>query len=642
MNTAPKEKSKKEEILEKLNDQQKTAAINYNGACAIIAAPGSGKTATLIARAAYMIEECIDPRNILLFTFTRKAANEIKERVINRIGDAGKNITVGTYHSFCVRILHNYADAIGFKRNFSIYDEDEKISILKDITKLEKKELLAIMSKISHFKMNLVSPTMAKQVAKTSEQTSTAEYYEKYQQKMKSLSAFDFDDLIYYTIRLLENNPDIKNKINRRYKYITCDEAHDSSPEDLRLIELLGGDKFNVCIILDPDQSIYGFRGANMPAVFEFMDKFKFKHYLLECNYRSTSTIVEAAKTVIKNNPTPIEKNAFAFHGAGLPVLQYKLSSAQKEAYQVVKIINSLKKKNGYTNKDFAILYRTQSLSRVIEEVLLKNRIPYKISGGNPFYDRKEIKDLMCYIRLINNPNDIEAFRRVVNIPKRNIGEKTLDKLLTEFFENDNIEDTKTILEFCKETKCITGRSLEGLKSFNNEMSDIINFSETHDCKELIKFMYTRINYGHYLVTYDEEGYDDRIDNIGEMMSIAEGYTDLHEFIYSMTLNSDLTDELQNGEELDGINMMTMHASKGLEFPVVIVIGASEGIAPHWKSIQENNIEEERRLFFVAMTRAEKILCIIHADRRMMFGRPVMFESSRFMKEISNKYSRTM
>ena len=173
-------------------------------------------------------------------------------------------------------------------------------------------------------------------------------------------------------------------------------------------------------------------------------------------------------------------------------------------------------------------------------------------------------------------------------------------------------------------------------------MSDIINFSETHDCKELIKFMYTRINYGHYLATYDEEGYDDRIDNIGEMMSIAEGYTDLHEFIYSMTLNSDLTDELQNGEELDGINMMTMHASKGLEFPVVIVIGASEGIAPHWKSIQENNIEEERRLFFVAMTRAEKILCIIHADRRMMFGRPVMFESSRFMKEISNKYSRTM
>lgn len=635
MNTA--QETKKEEILKKLNPQQREAAINYEGACAIIAAPGSGKTATLIARAAYMIEEGIDPRNILLFTFTRKAANEIKERVINRIGESGNDITVGTYHSFCVKIIRQYADAIGFKKNFSIYDEEEKKSVMKEIEECDSRELNDIFSKISHFKMNLVSPTMAKQRAINRTQLHYAVLYEKYQQKMKQFNAFDFDDLIYYAIRILEMNPDIQTKINRRYRYITCDEAHDSSPEDLRLIELLGGKSFNVCIILDPDQSIYGFRGANMPAVFKFIDEHNFKNFLLECNYRSTSTIVEAAKSVIQNNETPIKKNAFAFHGKGTPIITYKTKSAEKEAYQVVRTINMIKKDLGYKNKDFAILYRTQKLSRTIEDIFLKNRIPYKITGGNPFYERKEIHDIMSYLRLINNSNDIEAFKQIINIPKRNIGEKSLETILTKFYESDNIEDTKNILDFCKKTNCVKGKTLIGLNSFNKDMEDLIAYSESHNAKDMIKFIFSRLNYSQYLEKYDEETVDDRIENIGELMSIAEGYTDLSEFIYSMSLNSDLTEDLED-EEDDAITMMTMHASKGLEFPVVFIIGADDGIIPHFKSITEKNVDEERRLFYVAMTRAEKVLCIFHSNFRISFGKPIVYDESRFINEINPKY----
>lgn len=623
----------KEQILHQLNSQQKEAAVNYQGPCAINAGPGSGKTKTLISRAAYMIEDGISPYNILLFTFTRKAAGEIRERVQSQIGDKASGIMVGTYHSFCMRLLRKYADCIGgWTKNFSIYDDDDKKDILKPLAKAEDIDLRVVMGTISHFKQCLLSPINAMQVAETGYEQKAAKVYEVYMQQMKAANAFDFDDLIYFAIRLMEDHPDIKSEINSRYTYITCDEAHDSSVEDLRLIELLGGKQMNVCLILDCDQSIYSFRGANMNAVYEFMQNYSFRQFMLEQNYRSTQTIVNAARSMIQKNNEPFKKHVFTENEQGAKIAYVTLSDQNAESAHVVRIIKQLHKL-GTSYRDIAVLYRMQYQSRNIEEFLLKNGLPYHIVGGLPFYGRKEIKDVLSYMRFVVNPKDVEALKRVINTPKRSLGSKSQEEIISCYNELlcgiISVEDLYRVSEKAKLNK----RASDSFKGFVALLVQLKMFSETHTPREFVDEVIKLTGYCDYLIDTEKDDADDKIENLLELENIAAGYSDVEEFLNTMVLNTE-----KQEDDTSGVNLMTMHASKGLEFPAVIMIGANEGTIPHFKAVINQDVSEERRLFYVAMTRAEKLLFITRPKITMSKGEPRFCSQSRFLKEVDPSY----
>lgn len=636
-NVALKEESIKERILGRLNEQQREAAINYQGPCVVNAAPGAGKTATLIARAAYMIEDGVSPDHILLFTFTRKAAKEIKDRVQAQIGEKAKGITVGTYHSFCMRLLRRYADNLGWTKNFSIYDDEDKQGILKPLCKALDQDHRTIAGTISRYKQNLLSPTEAQQIAENNYENVAAQIYEQYMQRMKSANAFDFDDLIYFAIRLLEAFPEVKATVNRKYTHITCDEAHDSSVEDLCLIQLLGGDSMNVCMILDCDQSIYSFRGANMAAVYEFIEDYEFRQFMLERNYRSTQTIVDAARSMIAKNQEPFQKEVYSKNEIGTDIIYSVLGDTQNEAAQVVRTLKAMHKQ-GYAYKDMAVLYRMQFLSRNVEEALLKNSIPYQVVGGCPFYSRKEIKDIVSYARFIQNPYDYEAFKRIVNTPKRGVGDKSLQRIFS--CHESIICDTMPVdglLTACKRVM-FKGKSKDAMANFVAMMEQLMNYAECNSPKDTIDEIIKLTGYCSYLRESDKDKADERIENLMELEEIACAYTELQDFLNNMILN---TQKSEDGDEIfDGVNLMTMHASKGLEFPVVIMIGANEGVIPHFKASLDGDVSEERRLFYVAMTRAEKYLFIMRPKIMMRAGAPSYCRESRFVAEINPSYVR--
>ena len=624
--------SVKEQILSQLNEQQREAAVHYQGPCAINAGPGSGKTKTLISRAAFMIEDGISPYNILLFTFTRKAAGEIRDRVHLQIGEKAEGITVGTYHSFCMRLLRRYADRIGWTKNFSIYDEDDKKGILKPLAKAEDVDARLVAGSISRFKQCLLTPVNAMQVAETAYERKAAKIYESYMQQLKAANAFDFDDLIYFSIRLLEDHPDVKNEVNRRYKYVTCDEAHDSSVEDLRLIELLGGKAMNVCLILDCDQSIYSFRGANMNAVYEFMQTHGFRQFMLERNYRSTQTIVNAARSMIVRNKEPFEKCVYSENEVGPKIVCSTLGDPSAESAQVVRIVKAMRKR-GISYEDMAVLYRLQSQSRNVEEGLLRNGIPYHIVGGLPFYGRKEIKDVLAYMRFILNPKDVEALKRIINVPKRSIGNKS-EKLILACFSQLNYailsaRDLQKVVEKVNLSK----KTDNSFRRFIILLEQLEAFSGTHTPKEFVDEVIKQTGYCDYLIDNEKDEADDKIENLLELENIAAGYSDVGEFLNTMVLNTEKQDD-----GVSGVNLMTMHASKGLEFPAVIMVGANEGTIPNFKAVADGDVSEERRLFYVAMTRAERFLFITRPKIMMQRGEPRFCSQSRFLSEVDPSY----
>lgn len=582
-----------------------------------------------------MIEDGISPKNILLFTFTKKAANEIKERVYKKIGPKSKGITVGTYHSFCSKLLRLYADKIGWTRNYSIYDEDDKKKLLKELCKktIPAVEPQNASQMISHWRMNLVSPSEALLEASGRYFESLARIYQQYSQRMKANNAFDFDGLIYYTIELLDNYPEVKEAINSKYTYITCDEAHDSSPEDLHLIELLGGKSMNVCLILDADQSIYSFRGANMGSVYDFMKTYNFKQFMLEQNYRSTKTIVNASRSMIKNNDEPIKKTVFTENEVGNSIMLSALTNSTDEANHVVRIVKALKKK-GMAYKDMAILYRMQFLSRRIEKAMLKNRIPYKITGGLAFYARQEIKDIMAYVRFLLNPNDSEALRRIINVPKRGIGDKTLEKVFTYADEHGTI-DNGGLLFACKNVK-VTKTTRENLNRFIAVIETLTEYCLANSPEDIVKEIINMVHYEDYISeTAEEELVPEKLANLVELREVACNYVDLADFSNNVIMNTQMTEEQ---DEDDYVNLMTMHASKGLEFPAVIIVGANEEVVPHIKAIQAGDISEERRLFYVGMTRAEKYLFITYPTTVLTKRGVFPNKPSRFIKEINSQY----
>lgn len=590
------------------------------------------KTKTVISMSQYRILDGIDPSQICLFTFTNKAANEMKERIKAAVGDIADKMTVGTYHSVCHRLLRKYATYIDFNKNFTILSQDDCTKKLKKIAKELNVEHENLGAYISQKKDKVILPSQALASSSGSELV-LANGYEKYQSELKREMAMDFDDLILNTIILLERNPEIKQKINNQWRYITADEAHDSSPRDLKLIQLLAGDSENVCFILDDHQSIYGFRGADIEAVMNVRNIYKdMKVFNLSRNYRCSQTIVEASKSLIsKNTPLIDKKIRAAREYKGSPIIISRTKTPQQEALKVVQYIQALRRK-GLKYSDICIEYRMSAASRVLEEALNKAKIKCKIVGGTPFFARAEIQDVLAYLRLLVNEHDFTAFKRAIAVPKRGVGEKTIDKI-DEFareYPGGPISVRSAIEEI--ELKGKAGNSIKEFVKFLDELEvDMAQLAP----KDLITKLCTKLQIVDYLQTAYKDNWQERLENIQELVNVASEYADIQELLSQAALYS----AEETNEEVDAVNMMTMHSSKGLEFPAVIIVGCNEGTSPHYKSIgNPKQLEEERRLFYVAMTRAKDYLFMTFSDCVLVQGQLQYAKPSRFINEIDKQY----
>ena len=631
----------KEEILASANDEQQEAIKHQEGACMIIAGPGSGKTSTVIKRSQYMILNNIEPSQICLFTFTNKAANEMKERIKDAVGEIANNMTVGTYHSIAHRLLRKYATKIGFNTNFSILNPDEVTKKIKEISKEVGVDDKALASYISQKKDKVILPAVALASAKGAE-LSLANGYEKYQNKLKREMAMDFDDLILNTILLLENNEDVKKTVNKQWRYITADEAHDSSPRDLKFIQLLGGETENVCFILDDNQSIYGFRGADIEAVMNVRNIYKdMQVFNLSRNYRCSQTIVEASKSLIAKNTPLIDKRIRAARDyEGTPVIVTRTKNPSLEAAKVIQYVQTFKKK-GLELKDIAVLYRMSAASRVLEEAFNKAKIKCKIIGGTPFFSRAEIQDVLSYLRLVVNEYDFSAFKRAIGASsiKRGIGEKTIDKI--DDFAMSYPGGELSIREAIEKIE-LKNKAGASLKEFVNLLNSIEENMAIMAPKDLIMFICENINIVDYLQTNSDykKNWQERLENIQELVNVASEYNTIEELLSQAAL---YTSDDSNETEVDAVNLLTMHSSKGLEYKAVIIVNCNEGTSPHYKSLENNKqLEEERRLFYVAMTRAKDYLVLTFPDCILVQGRLQYAKPSRFINEINPKYIRRL
>lgn len=624
-----------QEILDKLNDEQQIPVKDYLGPQFLVAGPGSGKTHTLVSRTEYMLVDGIKPENMLLFTFTNKAAREIKERIANAVGEEIANkITMGTYHSFCCRILRQFGANLGYKKGFSIYDADDSKKICKELTKDSNIDFKALVSYISGQKRKMISPQRAMELA-VSNQDPYAKLYGDYQDRLFNQNAMDFDDLIYNTIRLLQNFPAVLAKVNNRYLYISADESHDSSGADIELIRLLAGEKQNVCFILDDNQSIYGFRGADIDSVLNIRNIFpNLKTYFLNQNYRSTETIVEASKSLIAHNSNQIEKNIFTDNPKGDKIIVFEEGTAQLEATRIVKTIQLLIRKYGYSYKDVAILYRTSGQSRIIEEIFLRYKIPYEILSGINFYSRKEVKDILAFIKFLCNPYDLEAFSRIINIPKRGIGDKTIEKIVDECNNHLPPVDAVTACKTLLDKGDIKGKAKGGVSQFIQTYDTLNSNKDNLTVPELISEIIKLTSFYEYLQSEDEDKYDDKVSNVMELIELSYSFLSLEEFLEQTSLDRKEDEDTDNK-----VHLLTMHMSKGLEWPAVFLIGANEGTNPHFRSLGSNrDIEEERRLMYVAMTRAKKNLFITRPKKVQLNGYFMDGKISRFINEIDKRY----
>ena len=635
----------KKEILRSLNEQQRLPVIDYHGPSIVIAAAGSGKTHMLVSRASYMIEDGIDPRNILLFTFTKKAAEEIRERIIRYIGERGRKITVGTYHSFCARFLRRHIDVLGvWQKNFSIYDAEDAEKALKTAIKAvgeeEKAPTAYFEKKIAGWKERMKSPADAEKEAAGEDDTlsvAAARVYHQYAEMLRTQNALDFDDLIYITIRIFERFPSILEETNKRYQFICADESQDSSPRDLELIYYLGGTDMNICLVGDDCQSIYSFRGSDIETFFLFVKELRLKKFFLDQNYRSTKTIVEAANSVVKNNKDQFEKDVFTENEQGKPLIFYELPDGNSEAMRVVQIVKALEKK-GIARNDIAVLYRVSHLSRAIEDAFLANAIPYRMLSGTPFYARKEIKDLMAYLRFLLNPNDQIALERALRTPKKGIGDTSIAALFSCIYGASC--DTITIEKIFELKKTgLRGKGKKGFEHFLAVMQELKDAERQGAAPvELLEKTIFLTQYLSFLKKESKEEFDERKKNIEELCRLASEYESLNDFVGNMVVNET---DCEAQKELDSINMLTIHGSKGLEFKAVIVIGCNQGTLPHFKSIEDGDIQEERRLFYVAMTRAKELLFLTRSKTQRMRNGGVLPQSrSAFLAEINSEYLR--
>lgn len=617
-----------EELLQGLNDGQKAAAKHINGPALTTATAGAGKTSVIVKRTQYMILNGIDPSNILLTTFTNKAANEMKERIVDKVGEKGKKITVGTYHSICNRILRQYADKIDYNKTFTIMDEDDTDKILKQFAKEYNIDASLLKSSISAFKAHYQTPQQAINDATSDTEKQVAELYNKYQDELKRQMAMDFDDLIFNTIKLLEIHKDIKENINNRWKYISSDESQDMSIADTRLTYLLSGPNNNIFFVGDDYQAIYGFRFSDVDNMINLKTIYpNLKMYNLGINYRSTETIVNIGKSIISHNSNQINKEVSCGRGIkGMNAVMTTCKSQQEQSKKVVAYIKTMHNK-GVNYKDIAILYRNNYLSRNVEKVLMENKIKYKIFGGVPFFNRAEIQDVLSYLRLLVNPYDFQAFKRSIACPKRGIGEVSLQKIENFCRDNNlNIRDAIT-----HKNLPLKGKAKKSVEEYVDTLNKIERASVEIKPYELIQ--YILLNTGYYAwfkQQYKGEDLTDREENLQELVSVAKEYDTIEDLVIQASLYKE---ELE--DEDDAINLLTIHKSKGLEFTAVMIIDLAEGCLPSFRSTTPKEIEEERRLMFVAATRAKDYLFMLYPQNQIINGQSKYVKISRFVKEIN-------
>lgn len=638
----------KEAILAGLNPQQKEAVETTEGPLLVVAGAGSGKTSVLTRRIAYLVEEQnVAPWNILAITFTNKAANEMREREQKLLGPAAESIWMSTFHALCVRILRRDADKINYSSNFSIADSAEQLTLVKHIQKdlnINPKiyDPRGVLSAISNAKNALLTPEDFDSQANSPFEKTTAKIYREYQRRLARDQIMDFDDLIMQTLVLFKKDPTCLHYYQNKFKYILVDEYQDTNEAQYELCRLLAKQYKNICVVGDADQSIYGWRGANMENIMNFEHDYQdadVKTVKLEQNYRSTGHILAAANSVIKNNRNRKAKNLWTDAGDGEKVDYYRAQSGEDEAHFIIGKIQEEVRDQGRNYKDFAILYRTNSQSRTIEESFVKANIPYQIVGGHKFYDRKEIKDIMAYLKLVANPADTMSFNRIVNTPKRGIGAATVDKLLA--FAD---EHQYSIIEAMDnvELSTIATRTAHKLKDFALKLHDAIAYAHEHTVTGLTEKILADFGYTDALHNEHTIEADTRLENLDEFMSVTKNFDEkyepeeddavaLNDFLAEVSLLSDQDDI----EDDNKVALMTLHAAKGLEFPVVFLIGMEEGIFPLSRSLMDDGqIEEERRLAYVGITRAREELYLTNAFYRMMYGKSQTNMPSRFLEEI--------
>ncbi|WP_423246250.1 DNA helicase PcrA [Metabacillus hrfriensis] len=628
---------------------QKEAVKATDGPLLIMAGAGSGKTSVLTRRIAYlMVEKGVAPWNILAITFTNKAAREMKERIGKLLGPGADDIWISTFHSMCVRILRRDIDRIGISRNFSILDTTDQLSVIKSILKErnidpKKFDPRSILGSISGAKNELITPDEFEKTAGGMYEQVASDVYKDYQKKLLKNQSLDFDDLIMTTIQLFQRVPEVLEFYQRKFQFIHVDEYQDTNKAQYLLVKMLASRFQNLCVVGDSDQSIYRWRGADIANILSFEKDYPTASViLLEQNYRSTQRILEAANGVIKNNMNRKAKNLWTQNDEGQKINYYRADSESAEGQFVAGKINQLVSSEGRKLSDFAILYRTNAQSRVIEEILLKSNINYTIVGGIKFYDRKEIKDILAYLRLIANPDDDISLARVINTPKRGVGATSVDKIAQYALDNDlSLFGAIEQIEFAG----VSGRVVSAMVDFRELVRNLANMQDYLSVTELAEEVIEKTGYREMLKTEKTIEAQSRLENIDEFLSVTQNFEKNSEdkslvaFLTDLALVADI-DKLDEDEEAskEAVVLMTLHSAKGLEFPVVFLMGVEEGVFPHSRSLMEEaEMEEERRLAYVGITRAEKELYITNAKMRTLFGRTSMNPESRFISEIPSE-----
>ena len=647
--------SSKAELLNGMNPRQKEAVLHTDGPLLLMAGAGSGKTRVLTHRIAYLIEEKeVNTWNILAITFTSKAAKEMKERVNAILASGGEDVWVSTFHSICVRILRRDVDFIGYNRNFTIIDSSEQLTLMKRILKElnidpKKYDPRSILGTISQAKNSLQTPQDFAKMQGSYYEEIAAKCYAAYQKELQYNQCMDFDDLIMNTIRLFEEHPDSLTYYQNKFHYIHVDEYQDTNHAQYTLVNLLAGRFRNLCVVGDADQSIYGWRGADMQNILDFEKDYPDAAViLLEQNYRSTKNILSAANQVIENNSNRKPKNLWTENKEGNKITYYRADNERDETRFIVDRMQEEIRSNHRNYGDFAILYRTNAQSRVMEETLLKANIPYKMVGGHKFYDRKEIKDILAYLNVLANPQDSISFERIVNSPKRGIGPGSIEKLrsFASLHEWPLLEAAQNV-----DLANIGGKAGQQLGAFGEMIQEVTQMIQYLTVTELTKEVLDRSGYLEDLKIQNTLEAQARIENLEEFLTVTQEFDKQFEqqneedadapeekltvFLNDLALVSDI-DNLE--EDASQVTLMTLHAAKGLEFPVVFLIGLEEGVFPLSRALmEESELEEERRLAYVGITRAEEALYLTNAFSRTLYGRTQYNRPSRFVEEIDQE-----
>lgn len=635
-------------IFDTLNDRQCEAVKHTEGPLLITAGAGSGKTKVLTCRIAHLLELGVAPYRILAITFTNKAAKEMKERVTNLVGAQADRIWLSTFHSFCAKLLRFEVDGFhGYTRNFTIYDSSDQLVLVKDCLKklnLDDKQFTprSVLGTISSAKNVLMDAKAFAAKASDFYEQKVADVYALYQEKLRENNAVDFDDLLFLAVRLLQENEEVREKYQSRFQYILVDEYQDTNHAQYALTKILAARWRNICVVGDADQSIYAWRGADIRNIIDFTRDYPDAASIkLEQNYRSTKTILHAANAVIDNNESRPKKTLWTENPTGNKIIHYQAQTEHDEADYIAGVIYNRHEISHEPYGDMAILFRTNAQSRVLEEKLMRYAIPYTMVGGTKFYDRKEIKDVLAYLRLLYNPEDSLSLTRIINVPKRNIGATTMEHVAA-YAEAQGI----SLFEALSSTDEIpvTKRAKASLENFAAMIFDLLNDIEGKDVLSLIETVIKQTGYGDMLdkeAEHDPQG-ESRKENVGEFLSVAKDYMDsnpegnLQDFLENVALVSDV-DDFESSDSK--VTLMTLHAAKGLEFPVVFLTGLDEGLFPHSRTLMDPaQVEEERRLAYVGITRAERQLYVTNAVTRTMYGRISAYMPSRFLAEIPPQF----